>query len=72
MDDWSPAHTLKKVLLEVKELMRDPEHDPSGSRVCLPGRCYCGSSENRQAMAEYIDDREKFNRTAKEWTAKHA
>jgi len=54
---WSPVLTVEKVLLSISSLLTDPnEDDPLVSEVARV----------------YKSDRDLFNRTAKEWTTKHA
>jgi ubiquitin-conjugating enzyme E2 D/E len=57
-DQWSPAITASKVLLQIRSLLQDPNpHDP------------CGSAEIGQLC---LADRHKHDRTAKEWSQRYA
>jgi ubiquitin-conjugating enzyme E2 D/E len=56
-DKWSPALTIAKVLLSISSLLTDP--NPSDPLV--------------PAVAnQYINDREVYNKTAREWTLQYA
>jgi ubiquitin-conjugating enzyme E2 D/E len=56
-DQWSPALTIGKVLLSVCSLLTDPNpNDPL----------------SREIAAMYLNDRTKFNQTAREWTKRYA
>eukprot|EP01084_Bolivina_argentea_P059343 108364_1 len=55
--NWSPVLTIQKVLLSIVSLLTDPNADDP-----LVG----------QVAQVYKTDRKKFNKTAKEWTKKHA
>ena len=54
---WSPVLTCPKVLLSLSSLLVDPNPDDP-----LVG----------SIATTYKNDRELYNKTAKEWTAKHA
>jgi len=54
---WSPALSIVKVLLSISSLLTDP--NPSDPLV-------------PEIAQMYLRDRKKFDRTAKEWTAKYA
>lgn len=54
---WSPALTIDKVLISIVSLLMDPNpKDPL----------------NRDAAEKYLNDREEYNRIAREWTKKYA
>ena len=56
-NNWSPALTLSKVLLSICSLLNDPNpSDPLEPTIAR----------------EYINNREKFNNTAKSWTTIYA
>ena len=56
-NNWSPALTISKVLLSICSLLTDPNpSDPLEPSIAR----------------EYINNREKFNNTAKSWTEIHA
>eukprot|EP00735_Rhodelphis_limneticus_P006585 TRINITY_DN19005_c0_g1::TRINITY_DN19005_c0_g1_i1::g.21589::m.21589 TRINITY_DN19005_c0_g1::TRINITY_DN19005_c0_g1_i1::g.21589 ORF type:complete len:195 (+),score=13.12,sp/Q9FI61/UBC27_ARATH/55.79/2e-68,UQ_con/PF00179.21/1.8e-44,UBA/PF00627.26/1.5e+04,UBA/PF00627.26/2.2e-07,Prok-E2_B/PF14461.1/7.5e-07,RWD/PF05773.17/0.0051 TRINITY_DN19005_c0_g1_i1:85-669(+) len=56
-DEWSPAYTLKNVLLSIQALLATPEpKDPQDAVVA----------------GQYLKNPAEFNRTAREWTEKHA
>lgn len=56
-DKWSPALTIAKVLLSVSSLLTDPNpNDPLVPSVAN----------------EYMNDRETYNKTAREWTLNYA
>ena len=56
-NNWSPALTLSKVLLSICSLLNDPNpSDPLEPPIAR----------------EYINNREKFNNTAKSWTTIYA
>ena len=56
-NQWSPALTISKVLLSLSSMMVDPNpHDPLSP----------------QAAREYLNDREFFNKKAKEWVKKYS
>jgi len=56
-DKWSPALMLSKVLLSISSLLTDPNPDDP-----LEG----------DIAEEYLENRSKFNKNAKEWTRKYA
>ena len=56
-DQWSPALTISKILLSVSSLLTDPNPD----LPVFPEAGYL-----------YKKDREKFEKTAREWTRKFA
>jgi ubiquitin-conjugating enzyme E2 D/E len=56
-DQWTPALSIGKVLLSISSLLTDPNpRDP-----LMP-----------DIARQYESNREAFNRTAREWTLKHA
>jgi ubiquitin-conjugating enzyme E2 E len=56
-DNWSPALTISKVLLSICSLLTDPNPaDPLEARIAT----------------EYLKDRKKHDKTAREWTQKYA
>tara|TARA_B100001094_G_scaffold70231_1_gene66719 strand:+ start:834 stop:1271 length:438 start_codon:yes stop_codon:yes gene_type:complete len=56
-NQWSPALTISKVLLSLSSLLVDPNaHDPLSP----------------VAAREYLNDRELFNKKAKEWVKKYS
>eukprot|EP00127_Corallochytrium_limacisporum_P002466 Clim_evm23s128 gene=Clim_evmTU23s128 len=56
-DNWSPALTVSKLLLSICALMSEPNpQDPLTPHIAN----------------EYIQDREKHDKTAKEWTKRYA
>ena len=56
-DAWSPALTVKTALLSLQALMCAPEpNDP----------------QDAQVASQYKSDRKAFEKTAKEWTQRHA
>jgi len=56
-DQWSPALTISKVLLSICSLLTDPNpHDPLVTSIAQ----------------EFMADREKHDKTAKEWVKKYA
>jgi ubiquitin-protein ligase len=56
-DKWSPALTIAKVLLSISSLLTDPNpNDPLVPSVAN----------------QYINDREAYNKTAREWTLNYA
>ncbi|KAL0234417.1 hypothetical protein PCE1_001453 [Barthelona sp. PCE] len=56
-DEWSPALTISKVLLSISSLLAKPNpDDPLEARVAVMMR----------------EDMDKFEKTAREWTAKYA
>ncbi|PRP74093.1 hypothetical protein PROFUN_08717 [Planoprotostelium fungivorum] len=56
-DNWSPALTISKVLLSICSLLSDANPaDPLVSNIAT----------------EYINDRKKHDKTAKEWTERYA
>ncbi|ORZ39156.1 ubiquitin conjugating enzyme [Catenaria anguillulae PL171] len=57
-DNWSPALTISKVLLSISSLLTDP----NPSTALFPCRL----------RHHYMDDRERYERTAREWTKKYA
>ena len=59
-NQWSPALTIGKALQSVSSLMTDP--NPDG--VCNSG--------NYEAAHMYRENKEEFERIAKEWTKKYA
>ena len=56
-DQWSAALTIESTLISLRSLLCDPEPN---------------SPQDWQVASQYIDDRPLFNKTAKEWTEKHA
>lgn len=54
---WSPANGVASVLLSVQSLLTDA--NPAHGL-------------NNSALRQYIDDRERFDRTARDWTRNHA
>jgi len=56
-DQWSPALTLKSVLLSISSLLGEP--NPSDPFVA-------------QIAGEYLNNRKKHDETAREWTKKYA
>ena len=56
-DQWSPALTVSKILLSISSLLTDPNiNDPLVAEIAR----------------QYVSDREKYDKTAKEWTKKYA
>ncbi len=56
-DQWCPALTATTILVSIQSLLTDPNpHDPLDSEI----------------GEEYLNKREKFDRTAEEWTEKYA
>ena len=56
-DQWSPALTISKVLLSISALLCDPNPDDP----LVP-----------EIARLFVNDREKYNRTAKLWTIQFA
>lgn len=56
-DQWSPALTIDKVLLSIVSLLHDPNP---------------GDPLNREAAELYCNNREEYNRKAKEWVRLYA
>lgn len=57
-EGWSPALTISKIVLQIQDLMANPNHD----------HCCCVAE-----IAEIlVKDRKKYEETAKEWTLKYA
>lgn len=54
---WSPAYSVPKILLSLQSLLADPNPD----QALMP-----------EIGAQCKDNREEFNKTAREWTEKHA
>jgi ubiquitin-protein ligase len=56
-NQWSPALTIDKVLISIVSLLSDPNpKDPL----------------NREAAEKYVNDKEDYDRIAREWTRKYA
>ena len=56
-EEWSPAFSIDKVLLSICSLLTDPNPDDP---MCM------------DIAKLYKEDREKYENTCKEWTAKYA
>ena len=56
-EEWSPAFTISKALISICTLFDDPNPDDP----LVP-----------EIAQEYLDDRESFNKKAKEWTQLYA
>ncbi|RGB39119.1 ubiquitin-conjugating enzyme/RWD-like protein [Rhizophagus diaphanus] len=57
LEDWSPAHTIKKVLLTISSMMAEPNpDDPLVTEIAHV----------------YKTDRTRYEATAREWTRKYA
>jgi ubiquitin-conjugating enzyme E2 D/E len=56
-DDWSPALTISKMLIAIREAMSEPDTD---------------SPADAQVAYQYKTDRDAYEEKAKEWTKEHA
>lgn len=56
-DQWSPALTIDKVLVQIRHMMTHP---------------VLRDALSNSISEEYSNNREKFNKTAKDWTKKYA
>ena len=60
--EWSPALTVDRVLVALQSLLADPISD---------SRCW-GDAQMHEILRLCRDDRSAYNRTAREWTQRHA
>ncbi|UJR24761.1 hypothetical protein I4U23_006135 [Adineta vaga] len=54
---WSPAFTVRSLLIAISSLLNDPNPD---------------HGLNKDALTIYRTDKQKYNETAKQWTTMHA
>ena len=58
-DNWSPAFNISKIFISLKYLLKNPEYDNG-----------CGNN-NMEACILYKEDRQKFEKIAREWIKKY-
>ena len=56
-DGWKPMFNVRSVLMQISQLLAEPD---------------ASHPLNEVAAVQFTTNREEFNKTAKEWTKKHA
>lgn len=61
-DEWSPALTIRTALISLQALLCSPE----------PGKLQSDDPQDAMVAGQYKNNRQEFERTAREWTATYA